>query len=559
MQSSVAVIEPSLPAPVDDLMKEDTADWSEDEFVWSQAEPSDQFLVEDPFLASTEKSHAQPEFQPPTFNLEVSLEKDGFFLDQSTPRGTRENRLPSSPGDVMNSGLELEGLAISKGEAPTEDSEYSRSIHIRSVSFGKSETALAPLDQIEDLFKRSVSSGNLHSNISIQSDDLFNQLQIPSASNLPLPTRQLGDEAEDLLEFLNLKPVSSTHSKAAPDTQKENSMKPLHARSVSFGTLELLPEEQSEDMFQFFHSRSHSAGSSEMKSAPAENGNSSDSGFNIFDRLPSQVRATDAENPSGSEDLVNFIKETVPSPAKTQTAEVKEEVTEDDDDFFEWQSAETLCASTSQTVTQSPVPAQATTNQEVLFHLAPSPPQPFPITSPKKLSSNGSPSGLSSLAGTFPEKSPIPKGKPSPNDKDLFQSLSRKSLSTKGLQTSQVVNMDVFTWPQATGQLAYGSEDEFSDFVSNDAAPAPQPLLSQLGKALASKPALDMYVILLNCSTFEGIYLSLMFVASGHLMIRLIRSAYTPLLQLVVLSLLSRLEVTGPDTSVPQFRPLELD
>ena len=529
LQASGTVIEASLPARVDDCREEDMPDWSEDEFVWSQAEPSNQSLGEDPFLASTEKSPAQPEFQPRIFNLEVSLEKDSFILDQSTPRGTGENPPPSSPGRVMSLGMAVEGLAISKGEAPTEDSEYSRSIHLRSVSFGKSETTSAPLNQIEDLFKRSVSSGNLHPNIHTQRDDLFDQLLIPSATfNLPLPTRQLGDQGEDLLEFLNLKPVSSTDSKAASGRQKENSMKPLHVRSVSFGTLELLPEEQSEDMFQFFHSRSHSAGSSEMKSAPVENGNSSDSAFDIFDRLHSQVRATDVEKPSGSKDLVNFIKEAVPSPPKTQSTGV-EEVTEDDDDFFEWQSAETLPASTSQTGTQSSVSTQATTNQEVLFHSAPSPPQSFPVTSPKK---PGSPSGLWSLAGTFPEKSALPQGKPSPDDKDLFQSLSRKSLSTGGLQTSQIVNMDAFSWPQpASVQLAYGSEEEFSDFVSNNAAPAPQPVLSQLGKALASKPALDLYVVRLMVSTFDGISLCLMFVAASHLMIRLFRRAYTLLLQ----------------------------
>lgn len=350
------------------------------------------------------------------------MDRDSFFHDQSSPVSS----VTASP----NYGNGLESLVATNGEKTVVEENLLKSIHVKSLSFGDHDKKA----NIEDLSKRSVSFGNSQ----VDGDDLLKVLQTSSVYKPAQP-------AEDILNFLNLKPAASV-----PDVAK-----PSHVRSVSFDTVELVPDEQSDEMFQFFHTRSHSAGSSATKSSTVENG------------APSTPRTP---TPVVDDDPFSFIHTAISPSAQSEAVEVNV-YDDDDDDDFEWKAAE--------------MPATAP-----LEAVLPAPSQPesiFEWTSRTPLSS-GTPkssgkTGLLSLAGGLPPS----QIRMSSKEDDLLAALSRNSSNTGVVQAKQET-VQVAVEPVHSLKLGDDSDDEFSDFVSTEAFPSAPPSSTRQ----PSQPAFDV-------------------------------------------------------------------
>ena len=214
-------------------------------------------------------------------------------------------------------------------------------------------------------------------------------------------------------------------------------------------------------MFHFFHTWSHSAGLSENKTLGTENINSSSSSKSIFDKEPSNVGTQ--EEPlsvsTASDDPFNFLQAAVP---KGKITEVKVENTnEDDDDFFDFKSAETPPVPVpadkgTQMGPEHSFPTSSATNQQNQS------PWLSPLSSSLPKPAISSSSGIFSLTGESSEL------QTSLDDDDFFTPLSRKS-PTAGQTAQAGSNGTAFSWPQAAvAQPAYDSEDEFTDFISHE-------------------------------------------------------------------------------------------
>lgn len=462
MQSEETIVSTIPEVHEEKTMEDDAEDWEDEEFVWSQAQPLDQSQaisgLDDPFKPLHNLSPLKQEPGTSTLTGEISIDKDIFLLDQSSPRPVNGNLLAPALGNLADSGVGLDtSLTTNTGQTLVEV-DFFHSVHTRSLSFGNLDPKSSNLDPIEDLFRRSVSYGSLQTP-SIPQDDLMEVLQKPSA---PQSASQVNEPAEDILKFLNLKPVPTLQMAAPKSELRGISAKSTHTRSVSFGTQELVPDVPGDDMFHFFHTRSHSAGSSENNTLGTDNVNSSSSSKSIFDKEPSMVGTQ--EEPlsvsTASDDPFNFFQAAVP---KGKTTEVKVENTnEDDDDFFDFKSAETPPVSVpaekgTQMGPKHSFPTSSATN------LQNQSPWLSPLSSSiPKPAINSSSSGIFSLTGESSEL------QTALDDDDFFTSLSRKS-PTAGQIAQAGSNGTTFPWPQAAvAQPAYDSEDEFTDFISHE-------------------------------------------------------------------------------------------
>lgn len=403
------------------------------------------------------------------------MDKERFFHDQSSPIPSVTNFSAASPANFGNG---LESLVTAEGEKVVAEEDLLKSTHVKSFSFGDFDKKASGLDNIDDFFKRSVSFGNLQAKDMAEGDELLKALQTPS---IPQPA----PPSEDILNFLNLKPASSSQVNGPHGNGSFS--KPSHVRSVSFDTVELVPDEQSDEMFQFFHTRSHSAGSSSAtKSSLVEDGGTSK---DIFDKIPLTPKTP---NPVVDDDPFSFFHTAISPSAQPETVEVKAATNDDDDDddFFEWKSAEMPATTpSSEAVFQPSVPTTPASSQPDLFQWG-SP--RASAASPSKPSGTGSLSGLLSLAGGLP---PSQTRTTSSKEDDLFAALSRNSSNTGGvsLQTRQAtVQVDSRLQPATevpSSKPGDDSEDEFSDFVSTGSLPsAPLPTSTQQ----ASQPAFDV-------------------------------------------------------------------
>lgn len=450
LQSDQTIVSTIPQVQEENTLEDDAGDWEDEEFVWSQAQPLDQSQtmsgLEDPFQPLHNSSPLKRDPGTSSLNGEISIDKDIFLLDQSSPGG---KLLAPTLGNLADSGVGLDTSLTTNTGQTLGEVDFFHSAHTRSLSFGNSDPKSSSLDPIEDLFKRPVSYGSL---------------QTPS---VPQSASQVNEPAEDILQFLNLKPVPSPQMAAPKSEQRGISAKPTHTRSVSFGTQELVPDVPGDDMFHFFHTRSHSAGSSENKTLGTDNGNSSSSSKTIFTKEPSMVGAQEDPLPvsADSDDPFNFIQAAVP---KGKTTEVKVENTnEDDDDFFDFKSAEIppVAVPAEKGTPMGPehsFPTSPATNQQNQSPWLSPLSSSLPISSSSKPAINSSSSGIYSLTGESSEL------QTSLDDDDFFTALSRKS-PTAGQPAQASSNGTTFPWPQAAvAQPAYDSEDEFTDFISNE-------------------------------------------------------------------------------------------
>ena len=190
--------------------------------------------LDDPFQPLHNLSPLKQEPGTNTLTGEISIEKDIFLLDQSSPKPVNGRNFTPALGNLADSGVGLDkSLTTNTGQTLVEV-DYFHSAHTRSdsLSFGNSDPKSSNLDPLEDLVKRSVSYGSLRTP-SVPQDDLMKVLQIPSA---PQSASHVNEPAEDILEFLNLKPVPLPQMAAPKSEQRGISAIPTHTRSVSFGT-----------------------------------------------------------------------------------------------------------------------------------------------------------------------------------------------------------------------------------------------------------------------------------------------------------------------------------
>ena len=484
-QGNVVGFESAFQPQVLDSTEEDEEDWGDEEFVGSQLQPANQTQLTsnvDLLPFSSGSAPLSTSFSSNFITGDVSVHKDKFLLDQSSPKPTVSNLPAASPGNFEDFGSRLESLMTTAGQESIAGEDPFKSTHGRSLSFGDSDKKPSASDNIDDFFKRSVSHGNLQAKDMAEGDELLKALQTPS---IPQPAPRFS-EPGDILNFLNLKPASS---QVNVPQGSESSAKPSHVRSVSFDTMELVPDEQSDEMFQFFHTRSHSAGSSGTKSSAVENGHSSSSDRDIFNKIPSMPKASTAENPVVNDDPFSFIHAAIAPSAQPEAVDVKADTNDDnDDDFFEWKSAEnppTTPGETSvQTVLQPSAPALVSSEQDLFQWTSPS----KPSLSPSKPLVTGSLPGLLSLAGGLPPS----QIRTSSKEDDLFAALSRNSTNTGRAQTRpSTLQADVR--PQSaiavhSTNQGDDSEDEFSDFVSTAALPTS----TQQPAGHSSQPAFDV-------------------------------------------------------------------
>lgn len=188
--------------------------------------------LDDPFQPLHNLSPLKQEPGTNTLTGEISIEKDIFLLDQSSPKPVNGKHLAPALGNLADSGVGLDTSLTTNTGQTLEEVDFFHSAHTRSLSFGNSDPKSSNLDPIEDHVKNSVSCGSLQTP-SVPQDDLMKVLQIPSA---PQSASHVNEPAEDILEFLNLKPVPSPQMAAPKSEQKGISAKPTHTRSVSFGT-----------------------------------------------------------------------------------------------------------------------------------------------------------------------------------------------------------------------------------------------------------------------------------------------------------------------------------
>lgn len=492
-KDNVIGLESAFQSEVHDTTEEDFEDWGDEEFVGAQVQPANEAQFASnvdllPFPSGS--SPLSTNFSSNFITGDVSLDKDGFLLDQSSPKPTVPDLSAASSSNSADFGTGLEILITTEGQKSIAGEDPFKTTHVRSLSIEDFDNKPSASDNIDDLFRRSVSYGNLQGKDMAEGDELLKALQTPSIPQPAPPSREPG---EDILNFLNLKPASS---QVNVPQGNGSSTKPSHVRSVSFDTVELVPDEQSDEMFQFFHTRSLSAGSSATQSSAVEDSHSSSSGKDVFNKIPSMPKAPSVENPAVNDDPFSFIHAAIAPSAQPEAVEVMPDNTniDDDDDFFEWKSAEMPSTTPAETIVQTAfqpsVPA-ATSSEQDLFQWTSS---SKASSSPSKpLGTTGSPSGLLSLAGGLPPS----QIRTSSKEDDLFAALSRTSASTGRSQTRQAtIQADVR--PQSATEAHSSnpgddSEDEFSDFVSTGVLPsAPLPTPTQQPAGQVSQPAFDV-------------------------------------------------------------------
>lgn len=481
-QGNAVGLESAFQPQIQDTTEEDFEDWGDEEFIGSQVEPANEVQltsIMDPFPFSSVSSATSTSLSSNLIGGGVSMDRDRFLLDQSSPKPV------ASPNNFADFGTGLDALITTEGQKSIAGEDPSKSTHVRSSSFGDFDKKPSASDSVDDLFKRSVSYGNIQVKDMAEGDELLKALQTPSISQ-PAPAVS---EPGDILSFLNLKPASS---QVSPPQESGSVTKLSHQRSVSFDTVELVPEEQNDDMFQFFHTRSLSAGSSTNERSAVGDSDASSSGKDVFNRIPSLRKARPVENPVVNEDPFSFIHAAI-SPAPQPEAVKTDTNTDDDDDFFEWKSADVPPTTTAETSVESmfePSVSGPASSQEDLFQWT----SPSKLSaSPSKPSGTGSPTGLLSLAGGLP---PSQNRTPSKED-DLFAALSGNWTNAGGAQTRRAT-MQADVRPQSATEVHSSnpgddSEDEFSDFVSTGASPsASLPSATQQPAGHASQPAFDV-------------------------------------------------------------------
>lgn len=480
-------LETALEAQVYGTTEEEPEDWGDEEFVWSQAEPASQAQLpsNDDFPAHPSGSSPfETSFSSETTTKDVFLDKDTFLLDQSSPKPSVTDLSAGSAENFADLSNGLGSLVYSEAQKKVVGEDLSKSTHARSLSFGDSDQRPSGLDHIEDYFRRTVSFGNLQAKDEADGDELLRALQTSSISQPVSPSPEPG---QDILKFLNLKPASFQIN--AP-LRSGSSTKPSHVRSVSFGTVELVPDEQDDEMFQFFHTRSHSVGSSAAKGPAVELSDTSSSDKGVLGGFPSVPNTCEAENPTVSDDPFSFINSAIAPSIQAETVEVKAATNDDDDDFFEWKSAETPSTTpfeiNVQAVSQSAVSTPASIHQDIFQWPSPMPTSP----SPSKLGGSSSMSGLLSLAGGLPPS----QNRTSVKKDDLFAALSRSSSTAGAIQARTSTMLADATPASKLHNPTSGddSEDEFSDFVSTEALPSTPPTSTQQNSAHASQPPFDV-------------------------------------------------------------------
>ncbi len=374
----------------------------------------------------------------------------------------------------------LGSLPFSTGDALFEDDDIFKSLHVRSASYGKAETKASPVDQNADSFKRSVSFGNLQ-----------------------LPTTQ-GDAVEDLLSSLKLNSAPSNRfaikSITADQGEGSDASKRSLPRSISFGELNLEPDHQGEDMYDFFPIQSRAAKRNPM---PENSSGMTDHSLSFTEQVPSQLGTSMQVSigSSPSKDPFSFIQASTVQSATTQpiVSSVQDVInSNDDDDDFEWKSADIPYVNASLVETQvaaSPQTSRANGNLFQWPHLSP---LSFsdPITSTSNPSSNGSQSHVFPLQGGALVDSPaLLQNQTISSIRDAVPSSSKVILNGGWSVTAESsVSVDSFPLPQSMGlpnEHVYDSDDEFSDFVS---PPPPPPPPSWRSLHPTTKAPLDTYV-----------------------------------------------------------------
>lgn len=133
--------------------EEESEDWGDEEFVWSQAEPANelsQFTSTADLLPSSPLSTS---FTSNTVAEDNFMDKDRFFHDQSSPIPS----VTASPDAFAYFGNGLESLV----EKTVVEDDFFKSTRVKSLSFGDFDKKASVVDNVDDPFKRSVSFGNL--------------------------------------------------------------------------------------------------------------------------------------------------------------------------------------------------------------------------------------------------------------------------------------------------------------------------------------------------------------------------------------------------------------
>ncbi len=374
----------------------------------------------------------------------------------------------------------LGSLPFSTGDALFEDDDMFKSLHVRSASYGKAETKASPVDQNADSFKRSVSFGNLL-----------------------LPTTTQGDAVEDLLSSLKLNSAPSNRfaikSITADQGDGSDASKRSLPRSISFGEINLEPDHQCEDMYDFFPIQSCAAKRNPM---PENSSGMTDHSPSFTEQVPSQLGTSMQVSigSSPSKDPFSFIQTSTVQSATTQpiVSSVQDVINSNDDDDFEWKSADIPFVNASLVETQVAASPQTSRTNGNLIQWAHLSPLSFsdPITSTSNPSSNGSQSHVFPLQGGALVESPaLLQFQTISSSRDAGPSSSKVNLNGGWSVTAESsVSVDSFPLPQSMGlptEHVYDSDDEFSDFVS----PPPPPPLSWRSLHPTTKAPLDMYVL----------------------------------------------------------------
>jgi hypothetical protein len=374
----------------------------------------------------------------------------------------------------------LGSLPFSTGDALFEDDDIFKSLHVRSASYGKAETKASPVDQNADSFKRSVSFGNLQ-----------------------LPTTTQGDAVEDLLCSLKLNSAPSNRfaikSITADQGDGSDASKCSLPRSISFGEINLEPDHQGEDMYDFFPIQS---GAAKRNPMPENSSGMTDHSPSFTEQVPSQLGTSMQVSigSSPSKDPFSFIQASTVQSATTQpivssVQDVIHSNDDDNDDDFEWKSADIPYVNASLVETQVAASPQTSRANGNLIQWACLSPLSFsdPITSTSNPSSNGSQLHVFPLQGRALVESPaLSQIQTISSSRDAGSSSSKIILNGGWSVTAESsVSVDSFPLPQSMGlptEHVYDSDDEFSDFVS----PPPPPPPSWRSLHPTTKAPLDM-------------------------------------------------------------------
>ncbi|KAH8937710.1 hypothetical protein BDL97_16G041900 [Sphagnum fallax] len=497
--NTVAVNEASQPQ-LTDLAMDDSEEWGDDDdFIWSQAEPAQQASPrpndEDPLhelsgaptSVTKIQSSANESWQGEDFLFDES--QIGILISSTTRGSTSPNdtatksfpfigeRLLLEDDNVFKNHLESVSVIKSETDSSLVDPNGELLNGFPSVTYQGEQQARHEESRLPEVFLVSPAQpeeghrkppGSLSQSLSFSNE--------VGLGSLPFSTGDALFEDDDIFKSLHVRSASygKAETKASPVDQNADSFK----RSVSFGNLQLPTTTQGdavEDLLCSLKLNSAPSNRFAIKSITADQGDGSDASKCSLPR-------------SISFGEINLEPD-------HQVQDVIHSNDDDNDDDFEWKSADIPYVNASLVETQVAASPQTSRANGNLIQWACLSPLSFsdPITSTSNPSSNGSQLHVFPLQGRALVESPaLSQIQTISSSRDAGSSSSKIILNGGWSVTAESsVSVDSFPLPQSMGlptEHVYDSDDEFSDFVS----PPPPPPPSWRSLHPTTKAPLDM-------------------------------------------------------------------